>query len=311
MSKYTTEIRYICETANGLEHSKGEYNVEEIIQNSLAKIFDFDYPIFDESYRNVLETKIIKHYYTREIGFETVGLFKLKLNAKLNEIMPYYNKLYESELLKFNPFYDVDLHTEHNRTNDGTTDTVGTVGEVTKGKTVKDTDTEQNVNGTSHTRTVESGNGENHNTYSKDGNGDDKSHSLVAYADTPQGEVTDLQSYKYLTNATDTVAESDYRNHENGKSDTNYTDEKTTDVDNIFNTNSKGNGKEVTNSEGNRNVNSDSNVKMKNLEEYAEYVYGKRGGTSYSKMLLEFRETFINIDVKIIRELNDLFLNLW
>ena len=51
------------------------------------------------------------HYYTREIGFETVGLWKLKLQTKLNEIMPYYNKLYETELLKYNPLYDVDMTT--------------------------------------------------------------------------------------------------------------------------------------------------------------------------------------------------------
>ena len=115
MSKYTTEVRFVCETYAGLKESKGYNDVKTIIENSRTKIFDFDYPIFDESYRPVLETKILMHYYTREICEETVGLWKLRLMAKLNEIMPYYNKLYESELLKFNPLYDADYYREGDR----------------------------------------------------------------------------------------------------------------------------------------------------------------------------------------------------
>ena len=57
------------------------------------------FPIFDENYRSVLETKILRHYYTREIGFETVGLWKHYLKTKLNEIMPKYNKLYEASIV--------------------------------------------------------------------------------------------------------------------------------------------------------------------------------------------------------------------
>ena len=118
MSKYTTEVRFICETAAGYTESVDYDLVEETIQKAIPKVFNFDFPIFDESYRNVLCTKILKHYYTREICEETVGLWKLRLNTRLNEIMPYYNQLYKSELLEFNPFYDVDITTKNdgNRT---------------------------------------------------------------------------------------------------------------------------------------------------------------------------------------------------
>ena len=57
------------------------------IKNLINNKFDFkmtDYPIFDENYREVLETKILKHFYFREIGFETFALWKFKLNEKLN-----------------------------------------------------------------------------------------------------------------------------------------------------------------------------------------------------------------------------------
>lgn len=125
MSMYTTELRYICESYAGLTESAGYNNVENIIKKALPKIFDFDFPIFDEEYRTVLETKIVKHYYTREISEETVGLWKLRLNTKLNEIMPYYNQLYKAWSVDFNPLYDTDITTEHTLDNESTQTTTG------------------------------------------------------------------------------------------------------------------------------------------------------------------------------------------
>ena len=82
MSVFTTQIRYICESLAGLQESTGYENVEQVINGARAKIFSFSYPIYDDSYRAVLETKILKHFYTQEIGLETYGLWKLKLDTK-------------------------------------------------------------------------------------------------------------------------------------------------------------------------------------------------------------------------------------
>lgn len=125
MSMYTTELRYICESYAGLTESAGYNNIENVIKKALPKIFDFDFPIFDEDYRTVIETKIIKHYYTREISEETVGLWKLRLNTKMNEIMPYYNQLYKAWSVDFNPLYDTDITTEHTLDNKSTQTTTG------------------------------------------------------------------------------------------------------------------------------------------------------------------------------------------
>ena len=108
MSKYTTELRFICESKTGHDSSVGYNSTADVIEEAAPIIFDFDYPIFDENYKLPLETKIIRHFYTREICEETYGLWKLRLEDRMNMIMPYYNKLYEAELLKFNPFYDVE-----------------------------------------------------------------------------------------------------------------------------------------------------------------------------------------------------------
>lgn len=68
------------------------------IKNLIDNNFDFQmtsYPIFDENYREILNQKILYHYYENEIGFETASLFRFYLNNKLNEIMPIYNELYK------------------------------------------------------------------------------------------------------------------------------------------------------------------------------------------------------------------------
>ena len=121
MSKYTTQVRFICESYAGVMESEGSDSVDNIIELARSKVFNFNYPIFDEAYRSVLETKILKHYYTREIGAESVGLWKLWLNTRLNEIMPYYNDLYKSTKFEYNPLNDVDITREHqgSGTNEG------------------------------------------------------------------------------------------------------------------------------------------------------------------------------------------------
>lgn len=145
MSKYTTEVRFICENSAGLSESEGANNVDSILDKCWNKVFNFDFPIFDENYRQVLCKKILKHYYTREIAHETVGRWKLALNAKLNEIMPYYNQLYKSELLEFNPFYDVDLTRSRegsgtsNRTSNNTEINTGTSKNVSSGSGTNNT----------------------------------------------------------------------------------------------------------------------------------------------------------------------------
>ena len=161
MSKYTTEVRYICESEAGLTVSGGANEVENVIALAIPKVFNFDFPIFDESYRRVLETKILRHYYTREIAHETVGLWKLKLKTKLNEIMPYYNKLYESELLQINPLYTHNL-TRTRKTDFDSNRTTGTDSTTSTSDTTNGTD---------------------------------------LYSDTPQGSLTGVLNETYLTNA--------------------------------------------------------------------------------------------------------------
>lgn len=67
------------------------------------------YPIFKPEYKAGLDGKIIDRYWNREIGLESISMFQLAMRRKMNEIMPYYNKLYNSELLVFDPLSTVDI----------------------------------------------------------------------------------------------------------------------------------------------------------------------------------------------------------
>lgn len=120
MSDYTTQLRFICESYAGrTEEGSEAHDVDSIIALARPHLFNFEYPIFDEAYKPELETKIMNHFYTQEIGQETVGLFKQRLKTKMREIMPYYNQLYMSERLKFDPFKNADYVDLHNTAEEG------------------------------------------------------------------------------------------------------------------------------------------------------------------------------------------------
>lgn len=286
MSKYTTEVRFICETECGLSESVGGNAVEEVIANARTKIFNFDYPIYDDSYKSILETKILYHYYTREIGFETVGLWKLKLRTKLNEIMPYYNQLYKSALLEFNPLWTEDYTTSHNKGTDGTSLNINDRESNSTNSNVGVT--ERGMSGSENTTNVNA----NENATRIDDVSRDK------YSDTPQGALTDLENDAYLTNARKVTREND-----------------TVSKGQESNVGIKENNQKGTENSSNVGINeikdkaNNSNI-FSNTEEYLETVQGRRGKDA-SEMLMKYRQTFLNIDMQVIDELEELFMHLW
>ena len=192
LSKYTTEVRFICEEKAGLIESAGSNKIDEILEKSWNKIFDTTWNIYDENERKNLCKKILRHYYTNEIGFETVGLWVLYLNTKMNEIMPYYNQLYESARLKFEPLKDVD-YTETGDKENTATENNKTVRD---GNTTRTDDLTRNTDGTNK------------------------------YSDTPQGGLNGIITSDYLTNATkDDIIETN-TGTQNNKIDDNITEDK-------------------------------------------------------------------------------------
>ena len=59
MSKYTTEVRFICEEAAGLDKSAGYNDVNEVVQAAYPKIFDPTLVFFNEETKTRLLPKIL------------------------------------------------------------------------------------------------------------------------------------------------------------------------------------------------------------------------------------------------------------
>lgn len=332
MSKYTTEVRFICEQMAGLSESEGWNSVDEIIKNSYDKIFDVpSIPFFNADHRTLLLQKILLYYYTREIGFETVGLWKMKLNEKMRRIMPYYNQLYQSELLNYDPLKNVDnTHTHAGEYEDNSK--VDNIGDTTDTETRNLTTTDDGSSSFNkdtdvllkHSKkiehdddTVSLGDDTTNHTTSKDGS------SWTEFSDTPQGGLDGVRNGNYLTNAThitETPAETQSKTT-HGKTTNTYGD-----VTETYNPNNN-NNKDHTDEEGwdktdNTNTHTgtinntihhvdDNNKNDTGTDRYTNNEYGKIGTETYQEMVIKYRETFLNIDDMIIRELGDLFMKVW
>lgn len=381
MSKYTTELRHICESLAGLEESKGYNDVSEIISEARPKIFSFNYPIFDESYRAGLETKILRHFYTREIGAETYGRWKLFLEAKMNEIMPFYNQMYNSELLTWNPLYDADYHKEG--TSEGTeegsktgtkdvtstdsgsdtisktkneTNTASGTDTVTKSKNESNTASGTDTTTTSMTDTstlsgsdvksTETSETEETETHNRD-----KYSEWDLYSDTPQGGIAGIQGAEndpsladdgYLTNARHILHDGDGTEasgtmSKEGGSDTTTTYGKVDTrvksgseatqhgkVNTIAGTGSESvqhgkvntiagtAGETIAHGKVNTKDEDTTESRTKQIaDEFAQHVYGRLGGRTGAELLIEYRKTFLNIDLQVIASLEPLFMQLW
>lgn len=170
MSKYTTEVRYICESYAGLTESADELKVNDILEKSWNKIITTEAKFFIESHKKEFAIKLLKHYYTREIGAETIGLWKLWLNERIEELLPLYNQLYESASVEVKPLVTKE---EKRILNDGTN---------------------RNEKETSNRSESEEKN-EKKETSGKDS-------EKQRYSDTPQGGLAGIEAGTYLTSAT-------------------------------------------------------------------------------------------------------------
>lgn len=301
MSKYTTEVRYICEHDAGLTESANAGSVDSVISKSWNKIFTTNCHFFDEDYRSILCSKILKHYYLREISSETVGIWKLWVNTKLEEIMPYYNMLYESALLEFDPFKDVDYERDHDGSSQDKHSGFSYMNRLGHNEnTNKDEKTGRDKD--IHTGTIS-------DSRSIDSSGSHTTNNSKSdrYSDTPQGTIsnTDLEGDAYLTNVR-LIGENGGGSFSEMTGDNNtrtFNDTLSTVYDTTVDTNGDSNSGEIQH-DTDRYTND-------NINNYIEHVFGKMSTTPYSELLNKFRETFLNIDMMVIEEFDELFLRLW
>lgn len=211
--------------------AKYTITIKTLIDNN----FDFQmtqYPIFDENYRNTLNHNILYHYYENEIGFETAALFRLYLNQKLNEIMPYYNELYKAQ----KKLIDDNLLLNN----------VNLTEQLSGQNATQSSSTSQSTNsGTSNNKNL--------------------------FQDTPQGQIssTDIDNQTWATNLT--------------------LDKNTT----------------------NNKINDSSSATGSGTNSYLKTIIGNNGGKFNIDILNDIKNNLMNIDLMIINELNDLFMQIF
>lgn len=375
MASYTMELREIIEQATQFDD---DLSYQERIEKGKKNLFDFKYPIFDEDYRNVFETNFIKHFYMREIGFETDGLFKFRLDTWLNINMPYFNKLYESELLKFDPLINSKMDITYNKKNDktqnDTKDIVGTstgtsfetsgktgnhstnttnnetntgsktseenrtldetetVSQTTESETTNTQETESTVSSDANTKTDTE---TEQNTFNRElkSNNPDSRLSITPNAD-GSGVIeyaSEINENKGTNSSTDKVNSTNKTSSESLDSttgetlDTSFLDSEKTENEQENTTVTESDNRTINNTQNttgsnSENVTSNSNDSKRNeidettksvindVEDFVQHRVGKLGVTSYSKMVQEYRETFIRIEQQIFKEMNELFM---
>lgn len=133
--------------------------IKDLANAGRAMFFDFDYPLATGMTKSEFECMILNHFMMRRIGYETLTAFKIALNVKLNEIMPMYNKLFES-INGWNIFTDGEIM---DRT-------------VTDSRTVNNTGTSSGTNNTTSSTT-----------------------SDRRFSNTPQNALQDVRDGQYVT----------------------------------------------------------------------------------------------------------------
>lgn len=106
MSKYTFEMRELVSTF-GREEVKNWFKDYELSDYLTPE----EIAVIEERgtwNKDQLAERIIDHYYTREIGTNAIGQFKLFVKDKMREVMETYAPLIYSSAIKFDPLVNVD-----------------------------------------------------------------------------------------------------------------------------------------------------------------------------------------------------------
>lgn len=110
MSRYTVELRDIVENTSReeVEAFFTDYKLEDYLTSQEIAVIEERGTWSKER----LAQKIVDHYYMREIGLETVGLFKLRAKVAMQEIMEEKLPLIYSAAIKYDPLVNVDYTEE-------------------------------------------------------------------------------------------------------------------------------------------------------------------------------------------------------
>lgn len=298
MSNNTTELRYLIQSGYNL-------NLK-------------DYKIFDETYRNQLNQKLLDHYMFYEIGFPSADRFKFELNKALNEIMPLYNQRYRAELIEYDPFVEFEKRIDTTGTTienvfDKMIDVINTINQTHVNSTVIN---DSNVDNVTNTKTIDLSNSTGVTDEKTKSSGlssvisTDENDGKSVGSDTPVDLLTAGSIDGNIYASTATISKG------SNESSSSTIDENGVDrnVENVVSNNGEGSVDSTANVVSNDVIDSDSltdgsqetnSTKTNNVERLnnvnTETV--ERGNvSSKTKLLMELRDSFINIDMEVIND---------
>lgn len=290
MARYTTEVRTIlkqCWLDRNPDKDLDDLSMispRDLCETVWDAVFDFPFPMFEGMTKQELCSQILMFYYMREVGLETVPLWKHYLQVRMSGIMPYYVKLAESQITKADALQNRNITERVNRQGGESENKQNTVNTSRTGK-------EENADET--VQTLEQKNeGTQESTY----NGTQKDDSKQLYADTPQDGLQAVIEENYLTNATVNDGTSTVNNSSNGTT-TNTT-----------------NGESITNDNRHKQYEEEGSTigKDERALDYQENVSRETSGFDGDIVdtVTRYREAILNIPLLIIKDLSDLFISI-
>ncbi len=143
MSKYTIELRDIIkyQGREEVENYFKDYCINNYLrQDEIESILSANIWSKDR-----LASKIVDHYYMREIGYETIGLFKHYAKVYMQEIMERYLPLIYSNSISYNPLVNVDYEESFTRNITGSGESESTSNNTASGLSVNSDTPQGNI----------------------------------------------------------------------------------------------------------------------------------------------------------------------
>lgn len=194
-------IRTLCENLTGMLRQPPK----TVIPEAAKQIFNFDYEFWNEDEKEKFQIDFLRHFYFREIGQETYGVWKVYLEDIFVTVLPYYNKLWAALAKEYDYLLTYDYTeergyergNERNRTDNG------------------NSTLESTSDGTANAKTESTGTSTT----------DNDSEAITAHTSTPQGSLNNMLDGKYLD-----WAQRDTNNTNGTQNDTSSTETDTTNT---------------------------------------------------------------------------------
>ena len=149
-----------------------------VIPEAAKQIFNFDYEFWNDNEKEKFQNDFLRHFYFREIGQETYGVWRVYLEDLFQTVLPYYNKLWAALAKEYDFLLTFDYTetrsyergNERSRTDDGSSTL------------------ESTSDGTASAKTESAG-----NSSSQADN-----ETITSHTATPQGSLNNMLDGKYL-----------------------------------------------------------------------------------------------------------------